>query len=75
MAVRLAAARLSEHLGQCDDPVGVALANVLAALLCAYGLVDAELARMRACDPAPFLLGRVPFGLCQECQRLCVAPN
>ncbi len=50
MAVRAAAARLSEHLGSCDDPVAAALANDLAALLCAYGLVDEELERMQARD-------------------------
>jgi hypothetical protein len=73
MAVRAAAARLSEHLGSCDDPVAAALANDLAALLCAYGLVDEELARMKARDPAvdgSFLFGQTPFRLCRECQRI-----
>ncbi len=73
MAVRAAAARLSEHLGSRDDPVAAALANELAALLCAYGLVDEELERMRARDPASdfgLWFGRAPLGACQDCPRL-----
>lgn len=48
MAVRVAAARLEEHFGTLDHPVVATLANDLAALLCAYGMIDDEHARMRA---------------------------
>lgn len=47
MAVRAAAARLGEHFGSPDHPAVAALATDLAALLCAYGLVEEEIQRMR----------------------------
>lgn len=48
MAVRVAAARLEEHFGTLDHPVVATLANELAALLCAYGMIEEEHDRMRA---------------------------
>jgi len=48
MAVGVAAARLGEHFGPLDHPVVAALANDLAALFCAYGMVEGERDRMRA---------------------------